>query len=408
MTVHLTRVRATFVALLLLLNVVALADTPVGADARDAALLARMTLQEKVNQLMLLSKGTMTGPDSAGRPNISAEELARTGIGFQMSALRMVGARRQPHPAHRGQGIAARHPGGVRHRHHSRLLDGVSRAAGAGGHLRRRTTRASSRRSPGSKAIRTDSAGRSRRWSITRSIRAGAASSRPSANRRWCRATTPSPRSKVFIARSPTCPARPRRRTSASRAASSTTWVTARRRAARTTRTSTSAERAIRQFHLPPFAAGVAAGAPSVMPAFTTGTGGVPMSANKHLLQDVLRGELGFDGVLVSDYAAITEMRDHGTAADDLEAAVQALRDGTMTVDMEDGVYYAQLAQRSGRRSRARRRRSIAKCCARWHSSASSGCSKNPTCPRIWKSACAFPPRIARPRARSRASPSCC
>jgi beta-glucosidase len=59
----------------------------------------------------------------------------------------------------------------------------------------------------------------------------------------------------------------------------------------------------------------------------------------------VLRGELGFDGVLVSDYAGITEMRNHGTAADDLDAAVQSLRDGTMTIDMEDGVYYAQLAR---------------------------------------------------------------
>jgi beta-glucosidase len=104
-------------------------------------------------------------------------------------------------------------------------------------------------------------------------------------------------------------------------------------------------ERAIRQFHLPPFAAGVAAGAPSVMPAFTTGPGGVPMSANRRMLKDILRGELGFDGVLVSDYAAITEMRSHGTAADDLQAAVQSMRDGSMTVDMEDGVYYAQLAK---------------------------------------------------------------
>ncbi|HEY6126376.1 MAG TPA: glycoside hydrolase family 3 C-terminal domain-containing protein, partial [Steroidobacteraceae bacterium] len=104
-------------------------------------------------------------------------------------------------------------------------------------------------------------------------------------------------------------------------------------------------ERSIREFHLPPFAAGVAAGAPSVMPAFTTGPGGVPMSAHRKLLQDVLRGELGFNGVLVSDYAGITEMRNHGTAADDLEAAVQSLREGTMTVDMEDGVYYAQLAR---------------------------------------------------------------
>src|SRR6202008_1474645 len=57
------------------------------ADPRDLALLGKMTLQEKINQLMLLSKGTMTGPDSAGRPNISAEELARSGVGFQMAGF---------------------------------------------------------------------------------------------------------------------------------------------------------------------------------------------------------------------------------------------------------------------------------------------------------------------------------
>ncbi|HET9864894.1 MAG TPA: glycoside hydrolase family 3 N-terminal domain-containing protein, partial [Steroidobacteraceae bacterium] len=103
-------------------------------------------------------------------------------------------------------------------------------------------------------------------------------------------------------------------------------------------------ERTLRQFHLPPYIAGLEAGAPSVMPAFTT-INGVPMSANRHWLKDVLRGELGFDGVIVSDYAAITEMRNHGTAANDFEAAVQALNDGSMTLDMEDGVYYAQLAK---------------------------------------------------------------
>ena len=43
------------------------ADVPVAADSRDVALLARMTLAEKINQLMLLSKGTMTGP-GFGRP----------------------------------------------------------------------------------------------------------------------------------------------------------------------------------------------------------------------------------------------------------------------------------------------------------------------------------------------------
>ena len=79
--------RVLCAALLATLLPPAFADAPPGTDPRDAALLARMTTQEKVNQLMLLSKGTMTGPDSAGRPNQSAEELARSGIGFQMSAF---------------------------------------------------------------------------------------------------------------------------------------------------------------------------------------------------------------------------------------------------------------------------------------------------------------------------------
>ena len=78
-----TTLRATFALVLALAAAVAGAAT----DPRDLALLARMTLEEKVNQLMLLSKGTMTGPDSAGRPTSPSEELARKGIGFQMSAF---------------------------------------------------------------------------------------------------------------------------------------------------------------------------------------------------------------------------------------------------------------------------------------------------------------------------------
>ena len=80
---------ATFFSFLLfaLLSAACLARPPSPPDPRDTALLARMTLAEKINQLMLLSKGTMTGPDSAGRPNKPAEELAREGIGFQMSAF---------------------------------------------------------------------------------------------------------------------------------------------------------------------------------------------------------------------------------------------------------------------------------------------------------------------------------
>ncbi|MGH8263839.1 MAG: glycoside hydrolase family 3 N-terminal domain-containing protein, partial [Steroidobacteraceae bacterium] len=110
-------------------------------------------------------------------------------------------------------------------------------------------------------------------------------------------------------------------------------------------------ERTWREFHLPTFAAAIKAGVPTIMPAFTTGPGGVPMTANKRVLQDLARDELGFRGVYVSDYAAITELRYHGVAADNLEAAVKALRDGSLSVDMEDGVYWAQLkrAVESGR-----------------------------------------------------------
>ncbi|HWM87389.1 MAG TPA: glycoside hydrolase family 3 N-terminal domain-containing protein, partial [Kofleriaceae bacterium] len=56
-----------------------------GADPRDLELLGRMTLRDKVNQLMQFSAGPATGPDSAGRPrDKSLEELAREGIGSFM------------------------------------------------------------------------------------------------------------------------------------------------------------------------------------------------------------------------------------------------------------------------------------------------------------------------------------
>ena len=66
-------------------------------------------------------------------------------------------------------------------------------------------------------------------------------------------------------------------------------------------------ERTLREVHLPAFAASVQAGVASIMPAFTD-LNGIPMTAHLPLLKDYLRGELGFDGVLVSDYNAIGEL----------------------------------------------------------------------------------------------------
>jgi len=96
-------------------------------------------------------------------------------------------------------------------------------------------------------------------------------------------------------------------------------------------------ERTLREVHLPPFVAAVAAGVATIMPAFTD-LAGVPMTAHIALLRDYLRGQLGFDGVLVSDYNAIGELLRHGVAADLPEAAALALKAG-VDIDMMADAY---------------------------------------------------------------------
>jgi beta-glucosidase len=96
-------------------------------------------------------------------------------------------------------------------------------------------------------------------------------------------------------------------------------------------------ERALREIHLPAFAAAVRAGVAAIMPAFTD-LAGIPMTAHVPLLRDYLRGELGFDGVLISDYNAIGELIKHGVAADLTDAAVLALKAG-IDIDMMAQAY---------------------------------------------------------------------
>ena len=96
-------------------------------------------------------------------------------------------------------------------------------------------------------------------------------------------------------------------------------------------------ERTVREVHLPPFASAVSAGVAAIMPAFTD-LAGIPMTAHTALLRDCLRGELGFDGVLISDYNAIGELVRHGVAADLCEAAALALNAG-VDIDMMTGAY---------------------------------------------------------------------
>ena len=96
-------------------------------------------------------------------------------------------------------------------------------------------------------------------------------------------------------------------------------------------------ERTLREVHLPAFAAAVRAGVAAIMPAFTE-LGGIPLTMHKALLRDYLRGELGFDGVIVSDYNAIRELIHHGVAGDLVEAAVLALKAG-VDIDMMAEAY---------------------------------------------------------------------
>ncbi len=96
-------------------------------------------------------------------------------------------------------------------------------------------------------------------------------------------------------------------------------------------------ERTLREVHLPGFVAAIEAGVATLMPAFTD-LNGVPMTAHVPLLRDWLRGEMGFDGVIVSDYNAIAELIKHGVAADLTDAAVLALKAG-VDIDMMADAY---------------------------------------------------------------------
>jgi len=93
----------------------------------------------------------------------------------------------------------------------------------------------------------------------------------------------------------------------------------------------------LREVYLPPFRAAVQAGVAAIMPSFTD-LNGIPMTANIPLLRDVLRGELGFDGVIISDYHAIAELLNHGVAGDLAEAAALALKAG-VDIDMMSDAY---------------------------------------------------------------------
>ncbi|WP_137681724.1 beta-glucosidase BglX [Aurantiacibacter suaedae] len=102
-------------------------------------------------------------------------------------------------------------------------------------------------------------------------------------------------------------------------------------------------ERTLRDVYLPPFKAAVDEGVASFMTAFNE-YDGIPASGSRYLLTDVLRGQWGFDGFVVTDYTSINEMVPHGYSADLAQAGEQAL-DAGVDMDMQGAVFMDHLAQ---------------------------------------------------------------
>ena len=102
-------------------------------------------------------------------------------------------------------------------------------------------------------------------------------------------------------------------------------------------------ERQLRESYLPAYKACVDAGARLIMPSFNA-LNGIPSVANQWLMNQVLRKEWRFDGVVISDYDAVGELVTQGVAADAKDAARLAMEAGC-DIDMVKNIYYEHLAE---------------------------------------------------------------
>lgn len=100
-------------------------------------------------------------------------------------------------------------------------------------------------------------------------------------------------------------------------------------------------ERTLREDYLPAYEAAIKAGVKLVMTSFNT-LDRIPSSANKKLMRNILRDEMGFEDVLISDYAAINEIIDHQVAENRAQAAKLAIEAG-VDIDMMTACYVSEL-----------------------------------------------------------------
>lgn len=99
--------------------------------------------------------------------------------------------------------------------------------------------------------------------------------------------------------------------------------------------------RQLNETYLPPFKAAAEAGVATFMNSFND-INGIPATANKYILRDLLKGKWNYKGFVVSDWGSIGEMVPHGYAKDNKEAAEKAILAGS-DMDMESRAYMAEL-----------------------------------------------------------------
>jgi beta-glucosidase len=101
--------------------------------------------------------------------------------------------------------------------------------------------------------------------------------------------------------------------------------------------------RTLWEIYLPPFKAALDAGVSTFMNSFND-LNGTPATGNSYLQRDILKGKWGFKGFVVSDWGSIGEMINHGYAKDNYEAAEEAIKAGS-DMDMESRSYINNLAK---------------------------------------------------------------
>jgi beta-glucosidase len=102
-------------------------------------------------------------------------------------------------------------------------------------------------------------------------------------------------------------------------------------------------DRQMREFYLPAYKAALDEGCEMVMTSFNT-VDGIPATGNAKLMRKLLREEWGFDGILISDWGAVKELIAHGIAADESEAALKAIKAG-VDIEMMTSCYVKHLSE---------------------------------------------------------------